>query len=119
MGANQVPYGALEGIWYDRGLSCSSSKTTSPSPRHTGSAMTTEALSLTAPEQTSAKPTKPTTSVRGPRLWPAIVLVSAHWAVVLFMNTFYSATFQQFMAMFYSPMVLALGTLIWWLGFSR
>jgi outer membrane protein assembly factor BamB len=57
--------------------------------------------------------------VRGVRLWPAIMLVTAYWLTVLVMNVFYSATFMQFLAMFYSPMALALGMLIWWLGFSR
>src|SRR6185437_16146489 len=63
-----------------------------------------------------------------PRLWPAIVLVAVFWCVVGFMKLVTNKTLfpedvftqlQHFLVAFYSPMLLALGTLIWWLGFSR
>jgi outer membrane protein assembly factor BamB len=63
-----------------------------------------------------------------PRLWPAIVLVAVFWCVVGFMKFVTIKTLfpedvftqlQHFLVAFYSPMLLALGTLIWWLGFSR
>jgi outer membrane protein assembly factor BamB len=67
-------------------------------------------------------------SDRKPRLWPAIALVAAYWLVVGFMKLvtiktlFPEDVFTQlvhFLVAFYSPMLLALGMLIWWLGFSR
>jgi outer membrane protein assembly factor BamB len=81
--------------------------------------MTTNSLS--ASDTASASATRP-------RLWPAIALVAAFWCVVAFMKlTTNKALFpddvftqlQQFLISFYSPMLLALGILIWWLGFSR
>src|SRR5262245_62067034 len=57
-----------------------------------------------------------------PRLWPAIALVIAYWCVVAFMKTLGPHVFtqlQHFLISFYAPMLLALGILIWWLGFSR
>jgi outer membrane protein assembly factor BamB len=67
-------------------------------------------------------------SDRKPRLWPAIALVAAYWLVVGFMKLvtiktlFPEDVFTQlvhFLVAFYSPMLLAVGILIWWLGFSR
>ncbi len=66
--------------------------------------------------------------IRQPRLWPAIALVVAYWCVVGFMKLVTNKTLfpedvfsqlQQFLISFYSPMLLALGILVWWLGFSR
>jgi outer membrane protein assembly factor BamB len=54
-----------------------------------------------------------------PRLWPALILVAAYWILWAVMTVFYPATFIQFMTLFYSPMVLGLGIVIWWLFFSR
>src|SRR5262245_1102599 len=76
--------------------------------------MTTNSSS--APAAVTTKP------AQTPRLWPAIALVIAYWCVVAFMKTLGPHIFtqlQHFLISFYSPMLLALGILIWWLGFSR
>src|SRR5262245_16927848 len=57
-----------------------------------------------------------------PRLWPAIILVAAYWIAYAGVTIFFKdavSPFIQFMTLFYAPMVLTLGVLIWWLAFSR
>jgi len=53
------------------------------------------------------------------RLWPAFVFVAAYWAAWAIVTVFYPATFEQFMTLFWSPMILAPLMLVWWLFFSR
>jgi outer membrane protein assembly factor BamB len=55
----------------------------------------------------------------GPRLAPAVVMVALYWLARIFVNAFFAGTFQQFLTLFWSPILLALGTLVWWLFFSR
>jgi len=64
----------------------------------------------------------PTSTVRPPRLWPAVALVAGYWAVIgiahLLVPTVISQL-QHFLTIFYSPFILALGIIVWWLFFSR
>lgn len=75
-------------------------------------------------ESLNALPKQSSTPVKSPppakvRLWPAFVFVGAYWAAWAIVTVFYPATFQQFMTLFWSPMILAPLVLVWWLGFSR
>jgi outer membrane protein assembly factor BamB len=54
-----------------------------------------------------------------PRLWPAILLVGLYWLARLIAVTILGGTFTQFMILFWGPIALGLGLLIWLLGFSR
>jgi outer membrane protein assembly factor BamB len=72
-----------------------------------------------AASRPSIAPVKPAAPPRKVRLWPAFVFVAAYWAAWAFVTVFYPATFQQFMTVFWSPMILAPLVLLWWLGFSR
>jgi len=56
---------------------------------------------------------------RAPRLWPALVLLVIYWIARVAVNTLAPGTFGQFLTLFYSPLLLALGLAIWWLAFSR
>jgi outer membrane protein assembly factor BamB len=84
-------------------------------------AMTTDSpyTSPTDPSPTSAAAPAP---VPKPRLWPAVALVAAFWIVFAFVTFFGAATlspFVQFLSLFYAPLVLALGIIVWSLFFSR
>jgi outer membrane protein assembly factor BamB len=67
-------------------------------------------------DSTAASPAQ---SRLAPRLWPALVLVAAYWVAFAIANLVFPATFQQFMIIFWSPLVLAPCILVWWLFFSR
>jgi outer membrane protein assembly factor BamB len=56
---------------------------------------------------------------RPPRLWPAATLVAVYWVAWAIVNVFMAGTFTQFLTLFWTPMGVALGLLVWWLGFSR
>ena len=56
---------------------------------------------------------------RAPRLWPAAVLVAIYWLAWGVVNVFLPGTFSQFLTLFWTPMGVAVGLLVWWLGFSR
>ena len=71
--------------------------------------MTKDTASATVP---SLQPVKP-------RLWPAQILVALYWIGLLIVTIFFRATFTQFMVMFWTPMLLAVGIAVWWLFFSR
>jgi outer membrane protein assembly factor BamB len=74
--------------------------------------------SPTAPPANHAAAAAPSPFSR-PRLWPALLLVAAYWIAWLIVNVFYSATFTQFLVLFWSPFVLSAGILVWWLAGSR
>jgi outer membrane protein assembly factor BamB len=80
--------------------------------------MTIEALQSDNQLESSVPATKP----RLPRMWPAVALVAGYWAVIgvahLLVPTVITQL-QHFLTIFYSPLVLALGILVWWLFFSR
>lgn len=65
-----------------------------------------------------AKPLK-STGNPAPRLWPPVVLAVGYWLAWAVVMVGFPGTFVQFMTLFYAPMVLALGMVIWWLAFSR
>ena len=67
-----------------------------------------------------AKPAKPVDPVpRAPRLWPALVIVLAYWIGWVLVTYAQGNQFAQFMYYFWSPVLVALAILVWWLGLSR
>jgi outer membrane protein assembly factor BamB len=79
-------------------------------------------MSAPTTEVAAAKPIEPKPSLsppRTPRLWPAMVIVLAYWIGWVAVTYALGNPFGQFMYYFYGPMVMLLGMLIWWLGFSR
>jgi outer membrane protein assembly factor BamB len=54
-----------------------------------------------------------------PRLWPGLVLIGLYWLACAVVYTFFSGTFTQFMTIFWSPILLAAGVLIWLAFLSR
>src|SRR5688500_8373579 len=56
---------------------------------------------------------------RQPRLWPPLAMVGAYWTGWIVVQVFYKATFAQFLYLFWTPIVLLLAMLVWWLVFSR
>jgi outer membrane protein assembly factor BamB len=60
-----------------------------------------------------------TATIHPPRLWPALLLIAAYWIAWGTVNLFCPGTFTQFLTIFWSPFVLTIGILVWWLGFSR
>ena len=56
---------------------------------------------------------------RQPRLWPPLVLVVLYWTGWAVTNFGLSGTFTQFLYLFWTPLLLALLTIAWWLTFSR
>jgi outer membrane protein assembly factor BamB len=61
----------------------------------------------------------PLLPVLEPRFWPAVLLVAIYWLARLLAITVLGGTFTQFMILFWGPIALGLGLLIWLLGFSR
>jgi outer membrane protein assembly factor BamB len=79
--------------------------------------MTTESITAMAPQKPkAADAARPATALR---LWPVLVLVVAYWTGYAFANFVVPGTFTQFLTMFWSPIILALAILVWWLFFSR
>jgi outer membrane protein assembly factor BamB len=67
----------------------------------------------------STSPAAYTAPTKPPRLWPAQILVALYWIGILIVTIFFKATFTQFLVQFYTPMLLALGVVVWWLCLSR
>jgi outer membrane protein assembly factor BamB len=53
------------------------------------------------------------------RLWPAAVLVTVMWIVIIAVRQFAPATMYQFMLTFWSPLAATLLIFIWWLFLAR
>lgn len=70
-----------------------------------------------APETVHSK--TPSAAPNLPRFWPAFALIVIYWIVHTISDTALAGTFPQFLLNFYTPIFLALGILIWWLGLSR
>ena len=98
-----------------------------PLPTLSGAALfeTIIAMSTDSPyaSSTVSPPTiNPAPPPAPPRLWPALALVAAFWALFVFVTFFGAATlspFVQFLTLFYAPLALALGTIVWSLFFIR
>src|SRR5262245_30879907 len=67
-------------------------------------------------------PSVPIATRRIPRMWPALVLVAVYWAVLgiaKLLDPDVITPLQHFLTIFYAPLVLSLGIVVWWLFFSR
>jgi len=64
-----------------------------------------------APEQSPAN--------QQPRVWPALVLIAIYWLAWGSVTLFAPGTFTQFLTLFWTPMIIAAGVLVWWLFFSK
>jgi outer membrane protein assembly factor BamB len=69
---------------------------------------------------TADVPQKPLAEApREPRLWPGLVLVAIYWIAWGIVTLFMAGTFTQFLTVFWTPMLVGAGILVWWLFFSR
>ena len=71
------------------------------------------------PAAVTAEKPPPLIVIKPPRLVPAIVLVAGYWAAWLYAHLLAPNVFARFLTLFWSPMVLAAGLLLWWLFASR
>jgi outer membrane protein assembly factor BamB len=71
------------------------------------------------PALASASPAADARYSRGVRVWPGVVCVIGQWLCMTVPGWVVPGTFQQFIAMFWGPVVFGLGILIWWLFASR
>jgi outer membrane protein assembly factor BamB len=62
---------------------------------------------------------KPALTSSAPRLWPAAALAVVFWIAWSYGKFGTTNQFAQFMTMFWAPIVLTLGLIVWWLFFSR
>jgi hypothetical protein len=76
-------------------------------------------LSATPASQSSQPDKAQFPSGQPPRLWPAVLLIGVYWALWGAATLFVPGTSQQFLAIFWTPMLVAVGLLVWWFAFSR
>jgi outer membrane protein assembly factor BamB len=67
----------------------------------------------------AAVPQTAATAPRRLRLWPGVVIVALQWLLITVPGWVAPATYTQFLAMFWTPILAALGIVIWWLFASR
>src|SRR5437868_4266671 len=79
--------------------------------------MTAE-LANAAAADNSTLPTITSPAVR-PRLWPGVILAAVYWLACSVVYLFFKGTFTQFLTLFWTPFLVAAGTIAWILFFSR
>ena len=71
-----------------------------------------------APTPQSPLPPFPA-ALRGPRIWPGVVVVAVMWLVFAAPRWLELEPFLRFMGLFWAPVVGTAGVVVWWLFFSR